>query len=60
MGEHVLAGRTFTSFAEVDAAFTAWVPIRSAQVYRTHGGLIGARAARYHAALARCRSSTRR
>jgi hypothetical protein len=49
--DHVLAGRTFTSLAELDAAFAAWVPIRRGQVHRTHGELIGARAARDHAAL---------
>jgi transposase len=42
--EHVLAGRTFTSLAELDAAFAAWVPIRRAQVHRTHGEAIGVRA----------------
>jgi transposase len=42
--EHVLAGRTFTSLAELDAAFAAWLPIRRAQVHRTHGEVIGARA----------------
>lgn len=26
--EHVLAGRTFASLAELDEAFTRWVPIR--------------------------------
>lgn len=50
--EHVLAGRSFSSIAEVDAAFAAWVPLRRRQVHRTHGELIGARAARDHAALA--------
>lgn len=42
--EHVLAGRTFTSLAELDAAFAAWLPIRRAQVHRTHGEVIGVRA----------------
>jgi transposase len=49
--DHVLAGRTFTSLAELDAAFAEWVPIRRGQVHRTHGELIGTRAAADHAAL---------
>ena len=49
--DHVLAARTFTSLAEVDAAFAEWVPIRRGQVHRTHGELIGVRAAAEHAAL---------
>ena len=49
--DHVLAGRSFASVAEVDAAFAEWVPIRRRQVHRTHGELIGVRAAADHAAL---------
>ncbi|MFL5913190.1 MAG: IS21 family transposase [Gaiellaceae bacterium] len=49
--DHVLAGRAFASLAELDGAFNQWVPIRRAQVHRTHGELIGARAAADHAAL---------
>jgi hypothetical protein len=49
--DHVLAGRTFGSLAELDAAFAVWVPIRRGQVHRTHGEPIGARAAADHAAL---------
>jgi transposase len=49
--EHVLAGREFTSLVELDAAFERWVPIRRAQVHRTHGEVIGRRAARDHTAL---------
>ncbi|MGP3966039.1 IS21 family transposase, partial [Nonomuraea sp. 3N208] len=49
--DHVLAGRSFASIAELDAAFTAWVPIRRGQVHRTHGEVIGRRAERDHAAL---------
>lgn len=49
--EHVLAGRRFTSLDEFDAAFARWVPIRRAQVHRTHGEVIGVRAVRDHAAL---------
>jgi hypothetical protein len=49
--EHVLAGREFTSLAELDEAFSRWVPIRRGQVHRTHGEVIGLRAARDHAAL---------
>jgi hypothetical protein len=49
--DHVLSGRQFSSIAEVDVAFNAWVPIRRGQVHRTHGEVIGVRAARGHAAL---------
>lgn len=42
--EHVLAGRSFRSLAEVDAAFMDWVPIRRRQVHRTTGHLIGVQA----------------
>jgi transposase len=50
--EHVLAGRSFNSLAELDAAFTSWLPIRRAQVHRTHGEVIGVRAEADRAALA--------
>lgn len=49
--DHVLAGRTFTSLAELDAAFAAWVPIRRSQTHRTHREVIGVRATRDRAAL---------
>src|SRR5512144_3175098 len=49
--DHVLAGRRFASLAELDGAFGQWVPIRRGQVHRTHGELIGVRAAADHAAL---------
>jgi transposase len=49
--DHVLAGRTFACLSELDGAFTQWVPIRRAQRHRTHGELIGARAAVDRAAL---------
>jgi transposase len=49
--EHVLSGRRFQSLAEIDAAFSAWVPIRHRQVHRTHGEVIGERAALDRAAL---------
>lgn len=49
--DHVLAGRSFDSVAELDAAFTTWVPIRRGQVHRTHGEVIGIRAVRDHGAL---------
>jgi transposase len=49
--DHVLAGRRFGSIAELDGAFNQWVPIRRAQRHRTHGELIGARAATDRAAL---------
>lgn len=35
----------------MDGAFTAWLPIRRAQVHRTHGEVIGVRAERDRAAL---------
>lgn len=50
--DHVVAGRSFDSLAELDQAFAAWVPIRRAQTHRTHGEVIAVRAARDHAALA--------
>ena len=50
--EHVLAGRGFDSLAELDAAFNGWLPIRRAQVHRTHGQVIGVRAEADRAALA--------
>jgi transposase len=49
---HVLAGRSFGSLAEMDAAFAAWLPIRRSQVHRTHGQVIGERAVADRAALA--------
>ncbi|GGU53073.1 IS21 family transposase [Streptomyces violascens] len=49
--DHVLAGRAFSSVEEMDAAFTAWVPLRRAKIHSTHGEVIGHRAARDHAAL---------
>lgn len=49
--DHVLAGRGFSSIDEMDAAFAAWVPLRRARTHRTHGEVIGVRAARDHAAL---------
>ncbi|MGW0826108.1 Mu transposase domain-containing protein [Streptomyces sp. NPDC002845] len=49
--DHVLAGRAFSSLQEMDAAFTAWVPLRRARTHATHGEVIGVRAARDHAAL---------
>jgi hypothetical protein len=50
--EHVLAGRTFDSLAELDDAFGGWLPGRRAQVHRTHGEVIAVRAERDRAALA--------
>lgn len=50
--DHVLVGRVFDSVAELDGAFDAWVPIRRAQVHRTHGQVIGVRAEADRAALA--------
>lgn len=49
--DHVLAGRSFDSVAELDGAFEAWLPIRRAQVHRTHGQVIGVRAEADRAAL---------
>jgi transposase len=48
---HVLAGRSFDRLAEMDAAFAAWLPIRRAQVHRTHGQVIAERAEADRAAL---------
>jgi transposase len=48
---HVLAGRGFAALGELDAAFAAWLPIRRAQVHRTHGEVIAVRAERDRAAL---------
>ncbi len=49
--DHVLAGRSFSSVEEIDAAFAAWVPLRRAKVHGTHGEVIGLRAIRDHVAL---------
>ncbi|WP_331751415.1 IS21 family transposase (plasmid) [Streptomyces globisporus] len=49
--DHVLSGRSFSSVEEMDAAFTAWVPLRRAQIHKTHREVIAERAARDHAAL---------
>jgi transposase len=49
--DHVIAGRGFDSIAELDAAFAAWLPIRRAQVHRTHGQVIAVRAEADRAAL---------
>jgi hypothetical protein len=49
--DHVLSGRAFSSIEEMDAAFTAWVPLRRAKVHGTHGEVIGHRAVRDHMAL---------
>lgn len=51
--DHVIAGRAFDSIAEIDGAFEAWLPIRRAQVHRTHGQVIGVRAEVDRAALRR-------
>jgi transposase len=48
---HVLDGRSFDSLAEMDAAFAAWLPVRRAQVHRTHGEVIAVRAGRDRDAL---------
>ncbi|MGW3150916.1 IS21 family transposase [Streptomyces sp. NPDC001177] len=49
--DHVLAGRAFSSIDEMNAAFSAWVPLRRAKVHGTHGEIIGHRAVRDHVAL---------
>jgi transposase len=48
---HVLDGRWFDSLAAMDAVFATWLPIRRAQVHRTHGEVIAVRAERDRAAL---------
>ena len=50
--EHVLAARSFDSIAELDGAFAGWLPIRRAQVHRTHGQVIAVRAEVDRSALA--------
>ncbi len=49
--DHVLAGRSFSSVVELDAAFMSWVPLRRSRTHRTHREVIGLRAERDHAAL---------
>lgn len=49
--DHVIAGRQFDSIAELDGAFAGWLPIRRAQVHRTHGQVIAVRAEPDRAAL---------
>ncbi len=49
--DHVLAGRSFDSLTELDGAFARWLPIRRAQVHRTHGQIIAVRAEIDRAAL---------
>jgi hypothetical protein len=49
--DHVIAGRSFDSIAALDGAFEAWLPIRRAQVHRTHGQVISVRAETDRAAL---------
>jgi transposase len=49
--DHVIAGRVFDSIAELDGAFAGWLPIRRAQVHRTHGQVISVRAKADRAAL---------
>jgi transposase len=49
--DHVIAGRGFDSIAELDGAFATWLPIRRAQVHRTHGQVIAVRAGADRAAL---------
>jgi transposase len=48
---HVLAGRTFSSREEMQRAWEQWLPVRRAQVHRTHGEVIAVRAERDRAAL---------
>lgn len=50
--EHVLAGRSFDSLAELDGTFGQWLLIRRGQVHRTHGEVISIRAERDRTALA--------
>ena len=49
--EHVLAGRSFNSLAELDGTFAQWLVIRRGQVHRTHGEVISVRGERDRAAL---------
>ena len=49
--DHVIAGRSFDSIADLDGAFHAWLPIRRGQVHRTHGQVIAVRAEPDRAAL---------
>ncbi|MGC4192928.1 MAG: IS21 family transposase [Thermomicrobiales bacterium] len=49
--DHVIAGRSFDSIAELDGAFEAWLPMRRAQIHRTHGQVIAVRAEPDRAAL---------
>jgi len=49
--EHVLVGRHFDDVAGMDQAFMDWLPIRRAQVHRTHGEVISVRAETDRAAL---------
>jgi transposase len=49
--DHVIAGRSFDSIAELDGAFDAWLPIRRGQIHRTHGQVIAVRAQADEAAL---------
>lgn len=49
--DHVVTGRSFDSIVEMDGAFEAWLPIRRAQVHRTHGQVISVRAVPDRAAL---------
>jgi len=49
--EKVLGGRTFDSPEEMQAAWEEWLPVRRAQVHRTHGEIITVRAGRDREAL---------
>ena len=49
--EKVLAGRAFSSLEEMQAAWQSWLPVRRAQVHRTHGEVISVRAERDRAGL---------
>ena len=50
--EHVLAGRSFDSLAELDGTFSQWLLIRRGQVHRTRGEVISVCAERDRTALA--------
>jgi transposase len=49
--EKVAAGRDLTTLEEWQAAWEAWLPVRRAQVHRTHGEVIAVRAEADRAAL---------
>jgi transposase len=49
--DHVVAGHSFNSIVDLDGGFEGWLPIRRAQIHRTHGQVISVRAEGDRAAL---------